>query len=259
MVEPQSAGVGIASEISDGVAVIRLTSPETANAFEPGDMLRLAAAIKTASCAESVRALILIGSGQHFCAGASFNGLAGAQDMDDLAQAVRDDVLALQAAFDASPVVTIAAVNGLAAGAGSGIALMADLMLVASSSRLMFPFAKIGLVPDTGLTHSLARRIGEGRAMALFITGGALSAKQCVDHGLALACHADDEFFEESLKLAGKLAAMPKGTHVAIRKLIARAGSGSSTIAIDAEAEAQSVRFSVAETQQAINALVGKI
>ena len=89
MVEPQSAGVGIASEISDGVAVIRLTSPETANAFEPGDMLRLAAAIKTASCADSVRALILIGSGRHFCAGASFNGLAGAQNMDDLAQGLR--------------------------------------------------------------------------------------------------------------------------------------------------------------------------
>jgi 2-(1,2-epoxy-1,2-dihydrophenyl)acetyl-CoA isomerase len=95
--------------------------------------------------------------------------------------------------------------------------------------------------------------------MALFITGDALSAQPCVDHGLALACHADDEFFEESLKLAGKLASMPKGTHLAIRKLIARAGSGLNTIAIDAEAEAQSVRFSVAETQQAINALVGKI
>jgi 2-(1,2-epoxy-1,2-dihydrophenyl)acetyl-CoA isomerase len=181
--------------------------------------------------------------------------------MDDLAQAVRDDVRALQAAFDASPVVTIAAVNGLAAGAGSGIALMADLMLMASSSRLMFPFAQIGLVPDTGLTYSLPRRIGEGRAMGLFLTGGALSAKQCVDYGLALACHADDEFFEESRKLAGKLARMPKGTHVAIRQLIARAGSGSgsNTIAIDAEAEAQSVRFSVSETQQAINALVKMI
>lgn len=259
MIETQSSGVGIDIDVSDGVAVIQLTSPEMANALEPGDMLRLAAAIKTASCADSVRALILIGSGRHFCAGASLNGLAGAQDMDDLAQAVGDDVRALQAAFDASPVVTIAAVNGAAAGAGSGIALMADVMLMAASSRLMFPFAQIGLVPDTGLTHSLPRRIGAGRAMHLFMTGGTLSAKQCVDHGLALACHADDEFFEESRKLAGKLARMPKGTHVAIRKLIARAGSGSNTIAIDAEAEAQSVRFSVAETQQAIKALVGKI
>lgn len=259
MVEPQFAGVGIASEISDGVAIIRLTSPETANALDPGDMTRLAATIGAVSHDPLVRALILTGSGRHFCAGASLNGLVGTKHRHDLAEAVENDVRALQAAFDASPVVTIAAVNGAAAGAGAGIALMADLMLMSARSRLMFPFAQLGLVPDTGITFNLPYRIGAGRAIDVLMTGGSLSAEQCVEYCLASASHDDDTLLDEARNLAIRLAGMPDGTHAAIRNLIARSAPDSMKATIKAEAEAQAIRFSAPETQQAINALVAKI
>lgn len=259
MDEPQFEGVGIVSDVSDGIAIIRLTSPETANALDPGDMTRLAATIDALTHDPRVRAMILTGSGRHFCAGASLNGLAGTKDRHDLAKAVGNDVRALQAAFDASPVVTIAAVNGAAAGAGAGIALMADIMLMAARSRLMFPFAQLGLIPDTGITFNLPHRIGAGRAKDVLMTGGSLSAEHCVEYGLASASHDDDMLLDEARNLAIRLAGMPDGTHAAIRNLIARTASVSMKATIEAEAEAQAIRFSAPETQQAINALAAKI
>jgi 2-(1,2-epoxy-1,2-dihydrophenyl)acetyl-CoA isomerase len=138
------------------------------------------------------------------------------------------------------PVPLVVALNGVAAGAGASIALMGDITVAARSASLSFLFApKLGLAPDMGATHFLARRIGEARARAVALTGAPIPAPEAARIGLIAECVDDEALMPRALELARGLAAGPRDAFLAVRELMAAACTSSLAEQLDREAAAQ--------------------
>ncbi|BBE32463.1 enoyl-CoA hydratase/isomerase family protein [Sphingosinicella microcystinivorans] len=243
-------GYAIAIEVEHDspIAIVTLASPGRGNALGPADLGRIASVINDLATTDDVGVIILTGRDGIFSAGAALDVLADSP-ADELAAIVADQTRRLAAAIAGSPVAIVAAVDGAAAGSGAGIALLADIMVMSSSARLLFPFARLGLVPDTGINHSLIAAVGSARARALLMTGGSLSAEQCLDLGLAQTVVPEEELADAVRSLAIKLAGVPRGTHGTIRALLA---SSEAEAGLIAEAQAQADRMRDPITQAAL-------
>lgn len=168
-------------EIADGVATVTLNRPDSLNALNAVMRAELLAAAKALGRDDAVRAVVLTGSGRGFCSGADLRGGAGERDFrrvltteyNPLVRAIRD-----------LPKPVIAAVNGVAAGAGVSLALACDLVYAAEEARFIQAFVRIGLVPDSGSTRTLVRALGRHRAAQLIFSGEPLSAVEARDAGL---------------------------------------------------------------------------
>ena len=197
-------------EKQSGYRVITLNRPQRLNAFTEPMHRALRAALVDAEADPDCRALLLTGAGRGFCAGQDLN--------DRLSQAGATPVLggALEAYYNPLvrklrelPFPVVAAVNGVAAGAGCNIALACDIVLAARSANFIQSFAKIGLVPDSGGTWILPRLIGPARARALALTAEPLPAEKAEAWGLIWKAIDDDDLMAEAHKLCGHFAAAP--------------------------------------------------
>ena len=238
------------------VGWIRLNSPESANALGKQDMSRLAARISELGSEKTVRALVITGEGASFSAGAALGDLNGA-DKDDVTSLMVAQMSAIHSALRECPVATIMALNGPAVGAGAGIALLGDFIFMADTARLAFPFARLGLVPDTGLTQSLPIAIGMTRSRAVLMSGGTLSAEECREIGVAAGVFPREAFAQEVQERAEDLAKMPTGIHYEIRQLL-QTREASAHRRLQAEATIQAGRFANEETRAVIEAIVKK-
>ncbi|AXU20201.1 enoyl-CoA hydratase/isomerase family protein [Novosphingobium sp. ERN07] len=249
-----SKGYAIALEVErDGpIAIARLASPERGNSLGPVDLGRIADLINDLAATNDVGVIVLTGKDGIFSAGAALDALADSS-ADDMAAIVADQTGRLAAAISGSPVAIVAAVDGAAAGSGAGIALLADILVMSSNARLLFPFARLGLVPDTGINRSLIAAVGMARARALLMTGGSLSAEECLSLGLAETVVPADGLHDAVQKLSIKLAGVPRGTHGAIRALLA---SEEAEAGLLAEARAQAERMRDPVTQAALTSAV---
>ncbi len=200
------------------VAVIRLNDPATLNAFSLQMGNELSAALDRA--ATSARAVVLGSHGRAFSSGANLAG-----STVDMASPDRDVGASLENAFNpmvrrlrdlSIPLVT--AVRGAAAGIGSSVALMGDLIVAGRSAYFLQAFCKIGLVPDGGAAWLLARAIGRVRAMELLLLGERYPAEKAFEAGLVTRLVDDDEVDETALQLATSVAAGPSRTLALIRK-----------------------------------------
>lgn len=210
--------------VAAGVATLTLKRPERMNSFHAAMHLEVRAALTEAAAAAAagaVRVLVLTGAGRGFCAGqdlaaeeASFDA---AGHPPDLGQVVRDYYQPLILQLQALPVPTIAAVNGVAAGAGASIAMACDLVVATASANFIQAFAKVGLIPDTGGTWFLPKRVGMARAMGMALLGDKLSAADAQAQGLIWAAVADADFSDHIQALAAQLAAAPTKALVRIR------------------------------------------
>ena len=154
----------IETTIEAGIGTVRLASPATANALTPAAFAELTAQILAVQRPDSgARVLVLTGSGKVFSAGANMDVLGGT-DTTALAGAITAALLPLQQALQEGRLPTVAAVNGAAVGGAVGLALLCDIVIAARSARFSMAFARLGLVPDTGLTLTLPRLVGEARA-----------------------------------------------------------------------------------------------
>jgi 2-(1,2-epoxy-1,2-dihydrophenyl)acetyl-CoA isomerase len=188
-----------------GVLTLTLNRPDKLNSFDLGLLKALGAAMLEAQEDESVRAVVVTGGGRGFCAGA------------DLSEGTREPVrrrLALRYA----PIIramremekpVIAAVNGVAAGAGMSLTLAADLRIAAESASFLLAFARIGLVPDAGSTFFLPRLIGLGRAMELAMLAEQVPAAEALRIGLVNRVVPDAELTTAAAELAQRLARGP--------------------------------------------------
>src|SRR5499433_862885 len=193
-----------------GYRVITLNRPDKLNAFNEAMHLALRKAIDDAEADESCRALLITGAGRGFCTG---------QDLSDrLAKPGETVVLggAQEAYYNplvrrlrSLPIPVVAAVNGVAAGAGVNIALACDIVLAARSANFIQSFAKIGLVPDSGGTWILPRLIGPARARALALTAEPLPAERAEAWGLIWKAIDDGDLMAEAHKLCSHFAAAP--------------------------------------------------
>jgi 2-(1,2-epoxy-1,2-dihydrophenyl)acetyl-CoA isomerase len=157
---------------------------------------------------DDIRAIYITGAGKAFCAGQDIAELVG-DDKVGIAQILSEHYNPIVQRIRKLPKPVIAAVNGVAAGAGANIALCCDIVVAASSASFIQAFSKIGLVPDSGGTFTLPRLIGWQKASALMMTGDKVSAADAEKMGMIYKVFDDANFEEESKKIAATLAQMP--------------------------------------------------
>ncbi|MEO0004224.1 MAG: hypothetical protein RLZZ22_1916 [Pseudomonadota bacterium] len=207
-----------------GVARLTLNRPDKMNSFTAAMHAELRDALDGIQTNPAVRVLVLTGAGRGFCAG---QDLADAevrftpgQTPPDLGDLVERHYQPLVMRLKNLRVPTVAAVNGIAAGAGASLALACDLVVAAKSASFLQAFSKIGLIPDTGGTWLLPQRVGMARAMGLALLADRLAAEQAAAWGLIWAVHDDAVFGAEVDALAARLAAMPTRALVRTRQLM---------------------------------------
>lgn len=192
-----------------GVARITLSRPERMNAFTQLMHEELRAAI-AAVASDGSRVLVITGAGRGFCAGQDLNDRAVAPGQAvDLGESVEKNYAPLVQSLRALPIPVIAAVNGVAAGAGCNVALACDLVVATESASFLQPFCKLGLIPDTGGSYFLPRLVGTQRAMGLALLGDKISAQRAADIGLIWECVSDADFATRIEALANQLANGP--------------------------------------------------
>lgn len=208
----------LACQVVDGVATLTLQNPRKPNPLSMELQRALLAALARLRDDRAVRAVVLTGAGKAFCVGADLEAMSrpdpgcsslGESTADWMAELTNPIVMAMRE----MPVPVLCAVNGAAAGAGAGLALAADIVLMARSAYFYLPFIpRLGIVPDMGTTWFLPRRIGRARATGLALLGDRLSAEQAVQWGLAWSCCDDDRLQADAAALAHRLAALPSGS-----------------------------------------------
>src|SRR5262249_17815229 len=197
--------------VTDGIATLTLNRPERLNAFTAGLHEALAAALDNAANDATIRALLITGAGRGFCAGQDLSERkpvpGGARP--DLGQGLDRHYNPLIRRLRNLEKPIIAAANGVAAGAGAGLAPACDIVLAARSASFIEAFSRIGLVPDAGNTWFLPRLVGSARATALALTGDTLSAERAAEWGLIWKVVSDDILMTEARGLALRLAQGP--------------------------------------------------
>ncbi|MEK8029214.1 2-(1,2-epoxy-1,2-dihydrophenyl)acetyl-CoA isomerase PaaG [Ideonella sp. DXS29W] len=194
------------------VRTLTLNRPAALNSFTSQMHAQLREALDAAAALESVRTVIITGAGRGFCAGQDLNdpGMAPGDDGKvDIGAVIEANYKPLALRLRAMPVPVIAAVNGVAAGAGANLALGCDITIAARSSSFIQAFSKIGLIPDCGGTWLLPRLVGRSRALGLALTGDKLPAEQAERIGLIWQCVDDAALMDTCQALAQRLAAMP--------------------------------------------------
>jgi len=198
----------IVQSLSNGVCTLTLNRPTVFNSFNQAMALALQSALDKCAADENVRAIVITGEGKAFCAG---QDLAEATDPNGpaLQQILRDhyNPIILKIRNIEKPV--IAAVNGVAAGAGANIALACDITIAKKSASFIQAFSKIGLIPDSGGTFFLPRIIGMQKALALMMTGDKVGAEEAENLGMIYKAVEDEEFLSFVLNFAEQIASMP--------------------------------------------------
>jgi 2-(1,2-epoxy-1,2-dihydrophenyl)acetyl-CoA isomerase len=224
----------IATEINSGVLIIRLNRPDKFNSFNRPMALALIDALDKAAQDTGIRAVIITGEGKAFSAG------------QDLAEAIDPGGPGIKAILTEhyNPMIlrirnlekpVVAAVNGVAAGAGANLALACDIVLASASATFIQAFSKIGLIPDSGGTYTLPRLVGLNLASALMITGDKLSAEEARSYGMVYRVFPDNDLWQEAMKLALQLSAMPTKAIALTKKLLNQTFSNSLDKQLEAE------------------------
>ncbi|MEP6712043.1 MAG: enoyl-CoA hydratase-related protein [Ferruginibacter sp.] len=195
-------------EIKNGVAYITLNRPDKFNSFNRDMALLMQAKLDEVATLHEVRCVYITGSGKAFCAGQDLGELTGPNPPGfDKILAEHYNPIVTKIRNIEKPVVC--AVNGVAAGAGANIALCCDIVLATASASFIQAFSKIGLIPDSGGTFTLPRLIGFQKASALMMLGDKISATEAERIGMIYKVFADENFVEESMKIALTLSEMP--------------------------------------------------
>jgi 2-(1,2-epoxy-1,2-dihydrophenyl)acetyl-CoA isomerase len=221
------------------VRTLTLNRPQALNAFTQAMHEELRAALDAAVADSAVRCLVLTGAGRGFCAGQDLADpmVAPRQDGEaaDIGDAIERYYKPLALRIRSMPVPVIAAVNGVAAGAGANLALGCDLVVAARSASFIQAFSKIGLVPDCGGSWLLPRLVGRAQALGLALLGDKLPAEEAKALGLIWRCVDDATLGDEVQALAARLAAMPTAALAATREAIDAAQRLSYAEALDHE------------------------
>lgn len=197
----------IVVDIKDQVALLTLHRPDKFNAFNREMALRLQEELDACQT-HAVRAVIITGSGKAFCAGQDLGEVVDPEG-PGMARILKEHYNPIVTRIRQLKKPVIAAVNGVAAGAGANLALCADITIAGESASFIQAFSKIGLVPDTGGSYFLPRLIGWQRATALMMTGEKVSATAAAGMGMIWKVVPDADLLQEAIALGQQLATMP--------------------------------------------------
>ncbi len=225
-------------EIRNHVAWITLNRPGKLNAFNEQQNKEVTHAVKNASKADNVRCLIITGEGRAFCSG---QDLEGVLDQMDHGEVLRKRYNPMVMAIDACEKPIVAAINGVAAGAGMSLALACDFRLLSEKASFIQSFIHVGLVPDAGNLYYLPKLIGHAKALELAIFGEKISPDEAITLGLATKIIPLDLWKNEVELFAEKLANLPTKAIGLIKKNLK--ASWTSTLQESLERDAQSQRI----------------
>lgn len=240
------------------VAVVTLNRPDKLNSFTREMHAALVQALDHAEAGHA-RALLLTGAGRGFCAGQDLADLDFTPGrMTDLGDLIDSAFNPLVRRLQAMPLPVIAAVNGTAAGAGANLALACDIVLAARSASFIQAFVKIGLVPDSGGTWFLPKRLGMARALGLAMTGDKLSADEAEKWGLIWEAMDDPLLMEQALALATHLAAQPTRALAAIKRAMYASATQTLDTQLDMERDLQRALGGSHDYAEGVNAFLEK-
>ena len=228
-------------ERADAVATITLNRPESMNSLSVDLKLALRAALEDVAADQAVRAVVLTGAGRGFCVGQDLRehvALLEANDPSPLST-VTDHYNPVVTALAQMPKPVIAAVNGMAAGAGAGLAFACDFRIAATTSGFLIAFANVGLALDSGVSWTLPRLIGSARATALCLLAEPVTAQAALEMGMVNAVVEPDHLAAAAHELAARLAAGPTAAYAAIKAGIAYAATADLRDALAEEARLQ--------------------
>ncbi len=192
----------------NGVGYITLNRPDKYNSYNREMALSLQACLDECESDDEVRCIFITGAGKGFCSGQDLSDAMNPTP-EDFERMVREHYNATILRFRNIEKPIIAAVNGVAAGAGANLALACDIVLASESASFIQAFSKIGLIPDSGGTYFLPRLVGMQRAAALMMTADKVTASEAASMGMIYKYFPDDVFETESKKMAVYLAQMP--------------------------------------------------
>ena len=209
---------------------------------------------------KTARVLVLTGAGRGFCAGQDLadRAVMTSQAPVDLGDTIGRNYVPLVNTLRSLHVPVIAAVNGVAAGAGANIALACDLVIATESASFIQAFCKIGLIPDSGGTYWLPRLVGSARAMGLAMLGEKLTAKQAAEWGLIWRAVPDAEFASTVDQLAQQLAEGPTAALVAIRNVLHASDTNDLKAQLELEREVQRKLGRADEYREGVAAFMAK-
>ena len=246
-------------ERDGAVATITLNRPKARNALTTEMKNSLLAALGRAAADPAVRAVIITGAGDAFCAGQDLREhgevlAAGEQALDTVRLHYNPIILTIMT----MPKPVIAAVNGSAAGAGASLALACDLRVAARGASLLMAFARVGLGPDSGASWTLQRLAGAARAAELLMLADPVSADQALAAGLVTAVVDDDKLADTARALAERLAAGPTAAYAAIKTALVFAATHDLAESLEKEAELQEDLGRTADHRAATSAFLRK-
>jgi 2-(1,2-epoxy-1,2-dihydrophenyl)acetyl-CoA isomerase len=229
-------------DLDGGVATVRLNYPEKLNALSTtlsGELFDCMTGFRDDA---SVRAIVLTGEGRGFCVGADLNALQEPYlkgERPKLSGFLRDGYNKLIPLFTDTPKPVVAAINGVAAGAGLSLALACDVRIASDASSYTMAFVKIGLVPDSGASYLLPRTVGMAEALRLSIAGERITATEARRIGLVHDVVPADRCLPAAHELAQQLAALPTTAIGLTKQLFRQAARGTLEDALESEAELQ--------------------
>lgn len=243
--------------ISNGVCELKLNRPSVYNSFNQAMAFSLQKALDEAELNEEVRAIVIKGEGKAFCAG---QDLAEAMDPEgpDLQSIVKDHYNPIIERIRAIEKPIIAAVNGVAAGAGANIALACDITIAKKSASFIQAFSKIGLIPDSGGTFFLPRIIGSQKALALMMTGDKISAEQADAMNMIYKAVEDDAFEAEVKSFSETIAALPTRGLGLTKKAVNASFNNTLTQQLALEEELQTEAGQTYDFREGVNAFLEK-
>lgn len=244
-------------EIKNSVAFITLNRPDKFNAFNREMALLLQNKLDECASLHEVRCVYITGAGKAFCAGQDIGELVGEHKME-LAQILSEHYNPIVNRIRNLPKPVVAAVNGVAAGAGANIALCCDVVVAAESASFIQAFSKIGLIPDSGGTFTLPRLIGWQKASALMMTGEKVSAADAEKMGMIYKVLPADVFEAESKQLAATLANMPTKGLAYTKYALNQSFNNSWEAQLQLEDEFQQKAALTEDYQEGINAFLEK-
>jgi 2-(1,2-epoxy-1,2-dihydrophenyl)acetyl-CoA isomerase len=223
----------------NGVATITLNRPDRLNAITDELMAELTKALKAAAKDGDSRAIVLTGAGRGFCAGQDLASFGGELSDNHIYEHLTGHYKPMIEQFQTVEKPIIAAVNGVAAGAGASLALACDLRLMSTQASLLQAFSNIGLIPDSGSTWFLVRQVGYSRAFEIAIEGERIPAERCLELGLANRVVEPEQLMTEAQTWAEKLAQRATYAIGLTKRAMLRAVTSTLLEAIDYEAHLQ--------------------